>query len=97
VSVTIKDVEHVASLAKLSLSEEEKQKLVAQLNGILEYMEQLNQLDTGNVEPLLHVIELSNVLRKDELKPTLTQEEALRNAPAKAEKFFRVPKVIGER
>jgi aspartyl-tRNA(Asn)/glutamyl-tRNA(Gln) amidotransferase subunit C len=97
VSVTIKDVEHVASLAKLSFSEDEKQKLASQLNEILEYMEQLNQLDTKNVEPLSHVIELSNVFRKDELKPTLTQEEALQNAPAKTEKLFRVPKVIGER
>lgn len=96
-SVTIKDVEHVAALAKLSFSKEEKEKLASQLNEILEYMEQLNQLDTNNVEPLSHVIELSNVFRKDELKPTLTQEEALRNAPAKTEKFFRVPKVIGER
>jgi aspartyl-tRNA(Asn)/glutamyl-tRNA(Gln) amidotransferase subunit C len=96
-SVTIKDVEHVASLAKLSFSEEEKQKLAAQLNEILKYMDQLDQLDTSNVEPLSHVIELSNVFRKDELRPTLTQEEALRNAPAKTEKFFKVPKVIGER
>jgi aspartyl-tRNA(Asn)/glutamyl-tRNA(Gln) amidotransferase subunit C len=96
-SVTIKDVEHVASLARLSFSEEEKKKLTSQLNEILEYMEQLNQLDTTNVEPLSHVIELSNVFREDELKPTLTREEALRNAPAKTEKFFRVPKVIGER
>ncbi len=100
-SVTIKDVEHVASLAKLCFSEDEKQKLTSQLNEILAYMEQLNQLDTTNVEPLSHVIELSpaegGMFRKDELKPTLTRDEALRNAPAKTEKFFRVPKVIGER
>jgi aspartyl-tRNA(Asn)/glutamyl-tRNA(Gln) amidotransferase subunit C len=101
VSVTIKDVEHVASLAKLSFSEDEKQKLTSQLNEILAYMDQLNQLDTTNVEPLSHVIELSpaegGMFRKDELKPTLARNEALRNAPAKTEKFFRVPKVIGER
>jgi aspartyl-tRNA(Asn)/glutamyl-tRNA(Gln) amidotransferase subunit C len=96
-SVTIKDVEHVASLAKLSFSDEEKQRLASQLNKILEYMEQLNQLDTSNAEPFSHVIEFGNVFREDELKPTLTQEEALQNAPAKTEKFFRVPKVIGER
>lgn len=96
-SVTVKDVEHVASLAKLSFSDEEKLKLTAQLNEILAYMEQLNQVDTNNVEPLSHVIELNNVFREDELKPTLTREEALRNAPAKTEKFFRVPKVIGGR
>jgi aspartyl-tRNA(Asn)/glutamyl-tRNA(Gln) amidotransferase subunit C len=97
VSVTIKDVEYVAALARLSFSEEEKEKLTAQLNEILQYMEQLNTLDTTTVEPLSHVIELSNVFRKDELAPGLPREEALKNAPAKTEKFFKVPKVIGDR
>lgn len=96
-SVTLKDVEHVASLARLSFTEEEKQKLTAQLNEILQYMEQLNTLDTSKVEPLSHVIQLSNVFRKDTLKPSLTREEALTNSPAKTEKFFKVPKVIGDR
>ncbi len=93
-SVTVKDVEYVASLARLSFSEEEKIRLTAQLNQILEYMQQLNTLDTSNVEPLSHVIELSNVFREDELKPGLSREEALRNAPSKTEKFFKVPKVL---
>jgi aspartyl-tRNA(Asn)/glutamyl-tRNA(Gln) amidotransferase subunit C len=97
VSVTIKDVEHVAELARLAFSDEEKQKLMKELNSILEYMEQLNSLDTSNVEPLSHVIELNNVFRDDTLKPTLPREEALKNAPAKTEKFFKVPKVIGDR
>ena len=96
-SVTLKDVEHVATLAKLSFSDDEKKKLVGELNAILDYMEQLNELDTTDVDPLSHVIELSNVFRKDELKPCLTRDEALRNAPARSEKFFKVPKVIGER
>lgn len=95
--VTIKDVEHVASLARLSFTEEEKQKLVAELNTILEYMEQLNELDTTDVEPLSQVIELTNVFREDILRPGLTREEALRNAPARTGKFFKVPKVIGDR
>jgi aspartyl-tRNA(Asn)/glutamyl-tRNA(Gln) amidotransferase subunit C len=96
-AVTVKDVEYVAALAKLSFTEEEKQKLTAQLNEILQYMEQLNKLDTENVEPLSHVIELTNVFRPDELGPTLSQEETLRNAPASTGKFFKVPKVIRER
>jgi len=96
-SVTVKDVEHVASLARLSFTEEEKVKLVEQLNTILDYIQQLNELDTTNVEPLSHVIELSNVFREDELKPGLSREEALRNAPARTEKFFKVPKVLGDR
>lgn len=96
-AVTIKDVEHVAELARLSFSEEGKQKLAKELNSILDYMEQLNSLDTTNVEPLSHVIELQNVFRDDVRKECLTREEALQNAPAKSEKFFKVPKVIGDR
>lgn len=95
-SVTIRDVEHIAQLARLSFTEEEKQKFTHELNEILEYVEQLNKLDTTNVEPLAHVIELQNVFREDERKPGLTTEEALRNAPAKTDRFFKVPKVIGE-
>lgn len=96
-SVTIKDVEHIAALVKLSFNDAEKQKLTTELNAILEYMDQLNQLDTSNVEPLSHVIELSNAFRQDELRPTVSRDEGLKNAPAKTEKFFKVPKVIGDR
>jgi len=96
-SVTIQDVEHVAALARLSFSEEEKQKLTAQLNEILRYMEQLHALDTANIEPLSHVIELQNVFREDVQRPSLPREEALKNAPSKTEEFFKVPKVIGDR
>lgn len=96
-SVTIKDVEHVAALARLSFSETEKQKLTGELNTILQYMEQLNAVDTSHVEPLSHVIEYENVLRDDNLAPGLSHGAALRNAPARTEKFFKVPKVIGDR
>lgn len=96
-SVTIKDVEHIAGLARLELTEDEKGQLTAQLNSILAYMEQLNKLDTTAVEPLSHVIELSNVFREDVVKPGLETEEALENAPARTEKFFKVPKVVGDR
>lgn len=95
-AVTPKDVEHIAALARLSFSAEEKERLTHQLNDILKYMEQLNKLDTTNVEPLAQVIETSNVFRDDVNRPGLTRAEALRNAPAKTEEFFRVPKVIGE-
>ena len=96
-AISLQDVEHVASLARLSFTEEEKRKLVSELNEILAYMEQLNSLDTESVEPLAHVIELGNVFREDDLRPGIGREEALRNAPAKTEKFFRVPGVIGDR
>ncbi len=95
--VTVQDVEHVAALARLSFSEEEKLKLTAQLNEILRYMEQLNTLDTSNVEPLSHVIEVQNVFREDVQRPSLPREEALKNAPSHTEEFFKVPKVIGDR
>ena len=94
-AVTIRDVEYVASLARLEFSEKEKEKLTHELNEILRYVEKLNELDTEKVEPLSHVIELGNVFRDDEVKSSIAQEEALENAPAKNDKFFKVPKVIG--
>ncbi|HWP83287.1 MAG TPA: Asp-tRNA(Asn)/Glu-tRNA(Gln) amidotransferase subunit GatC [Bacteroidota bacterium] len=98
-SVTIKDVEHIAKLARLEFSEEEKQKFTQQLNQILAYVEQLNKIDTSKVEPLAQVIDtaVAGSIREDEVKPSLKPEEALKNAPAKTEEFFKVPKVIGEK
>jgi aspartyl-tRNA(Asn)/glutamyl-tRNA(Gln) amidotransferase subunit C len=96
-AVTIHDVEHVAALARLRFSDEEKQTLTAQLNAILNYMEQLNRLDTSAVEPLAQVVNLQNVFRDDTLVPGVTRDEALKNAPARTDAFFKVPKVIGNR
>jgi aspartyl-tRNA(Asn)/glutamyl-tRNA(Gln) amidotransferase subunit C len=96
-AVTIKDVEHIAKLANLEFTDAEKEKFTHQLNQILEYVEQMNKLDTSHVEPLSHVIELSNVFRADEVKQGVSTEEALKNAPSKTEKFFKVPKVINEK
>ncbi len=96
-AITIKDVEHIAKLAKLEFTDAEKEKFTYQMNKILDYMEQLNTLNTENVEPLSHVIELSNVFRADEVKYGVSTEEALKNAPEKNEQFFKVPKVISEK
>jgi aspartyl-tRNA(Asn)/glutamyl-tRNA(Gln) amidotransferase subunit C len=96
-AVTIKEVEHIAKLAKLEFTDTEKEKFTHQLNQILEYVEQMNKLDTSHVEPLSHVIELSNVFRPDEVKQGVSTAEALKNAPSKTEEFFKVPKVINER
>jgi len=93
-TVTIKDVEHIAKLAKLEFNEDEKEKFTEQFNEILTFMDKLNELDTSKVEPLSHVIELQNVFREDAVKPSIATEDALKNAPAKTEKFFKVPKVI---
>ena len=96
-AVSVRDVEHVAALARLSFSEDEKLRLTTELNSILEYMEQLNGLDTSNVQPLEHVVDIHRVLRPDTHVAGVTREEALQNAPARTEQFFKVPKVIGDR
>ena len=93
--VTLKDVKHIAELARLEFSGEELESFTHQLNQILEYVEKLNELDTENVEPLSHPVEGNNAFREDELKPSINREEALKNAPDRDEEFFRVPKVIG--
>lgn len=96
-SVTVKDVDHIARLAKLEFTDAEKERLTHEMNDILGHMETLNRLDTSAVEPLSHVIELQNVFRADELRPSLPTSEALKNAPDSTEEHFRVPKVIGEK
>ncbi|MFA6541561.1 MAG: Asp-tRNA(Asn)/Glu-tRNA(Gln) amidotransferase subunit GatC [Bacteroidota bacterium] len=94
-SVTMHDVDHISKLAKLEFSAEQKEKFLHQFNEILKYMEQLNSVDTANVEPLSHVIELNNVFREDAVRPSTPTEEALKNAPEKTDDHFKVPKVIG--
>lgn len=94
-AVSKKEVEHIAELARLELSEQEIESYTTQLNKILEYMDKLRELDTENVIPLSHPIEGTNVFREDEVKPSIDREEALKNAPSKDEEFFKVPKVIG--
>ena len=92
--VSRQEVLKIASLAKLSLTEEEIEKYTSQLNDILAYMGQLNELDTRDVEPLSHVLDLTNVTREDVEQSSLTREEALRNAPESDEEYFVVPRVI---
>lgn len=93
-SVSLKDLEKIAQLARLTLKEEEKEKFLEQVNQILQYVEKLNELDTEGIEPLSHSMDLVNVMRDDVEKKSLPREEALKNAPSKNEKFFRVPKVV---
>ena len=94
-SVSRKDVEHIAELARLKFNDEELENFTNQLNEILTYVDKLNELNTENVEPLSQPIENNNVFRDDKVKPSVSKEEALKNAPEKDENFFRVPKVIG--
>jgi aspartyl-tRNA(Asn)/glutamyl-tRNA(Gln) amidotransferase subunit C len=93
-ALTKKDVEYVARLARLELTEDEKDLYTRQLGAILEYVEKLKTLDTSKVEPTTHVLPLRNVMREDELKEGLSRDEALANAPDKAKGCFRVPKIL---
>lgn len=96
-SVTKKEVEKIAELAKLKFSEEELENFTHQMNDILKYMEKLNELNTDNVEPLSHPIESTNVFRNDELKSSISTNDALKNAPLADENYFKVPKVIQDK
>ena len=87
-------IEHLAQLARLSVSDNEKTLFTNQIDSILSYMDKLNELDTGNIEPTSHVISLSNVVREDLSKVSLEREDALMNAPDRTDKFYRVPKII---
>ncbi len=87
-------IEHLARLARLDLNDAEKDRFASQLSGILAYVEQLRELDTAQVEPTAHVIPLENVMRDDDVRPSLPREEALCNAPDRTEQFYRVPKII---
>lgn len=93
-SITIKDVEHVAKLARLELSETEKQQFTEQLNAILKYAEQLERLNTDNVAPTSHAMPLVNVMREDEVKPSLPLDKVLLNAPDEEDGQFKVPAVL---
>ena len=93
-AVSEKEVQYVANLAMLKLSEEETQNLAQDMNKILEYMELLNEIDTSEVEPLEHVIDMESRLRTDEAKEPISHEDALKNAPDADSDYFRVPRVI---
>jgi aspartyl-tRNA(Asn)/glutamyl-tRNA(Gln) amidotransferase subunit C len=88
------DIKYVAHLARIELSPDEEKKLASQVGNILGYIEKLNELDVSNVEPTAHAVPLINVTRPDQIGPSLSHEEALRNAPAKANGLFIVPKIV---
>lgn len=94
-SITKETIEHIATLARLSFSEEEKDVFVEQFQRIVEYVDVIQSLDLSDVEPLKHIGEAENVFREDESRPSLSLEEALGNAPKRNESFFKVPRVLG--
>jgi len=87
-------VEHIARLARLSISEEDKEALAQHLSAILGYMEKLNSLDTEGIEPTSHVLDIANVFRDDDPIPSLRPDDALSNAPERSGNFFKVPRII---
>ena len=93
-AVTTTDVEHVAKLARLELSENEKERFTEQMNAILTYADKLNELDTNDVQPTSHVLKMVNVMRDDHIRPSLTIEQVMNNAPDEEDGHFRVPAVI---
>jgi aspartyl-tRNA(Asn)/glutamyl-tRNA(Gln) amidotransferase subunit C len=92
--ISREDVEHVARLARLALSEAEVERMREQLSGILAYIDTLRALDTTGVEPTSHAVPLLNVMRDDDVRPCLPQDVALANAPERSDAFFRVPRII---
>jgi aspartyl-tRNA(Asn)/glutamyl-tRNA(Gln) amidotransferase subunit C len=93
-TISKEQVEHVAWLARIELTEEEKQAFTKQLNEVLDYFKKINEIDTSNIEPTYHVLNLVNVLREDKVEPSLSKEDALRNASQKEDSFIRAPKII---
>ena len=92
--ITREHVRHVARLARLNLSSEEMDIFTVQLNTILSYVDKLNELDTTQVEPLSHAIEVTNAFRDDVVEESLTREIVLKNAPETEKGFFKVPRII---
>lgn len=88
------DIKYVANLARIALTPEEEARLGSQLGDILGYVKKLEELDISDVEPMAHAVPLDNVLRADEVQPSISNEEALANAPKAAKGLFVVPKIV---
>ena len=91
--ISTDDVKHVAKLARLELTDEEINKYSKQLDSIIKYVEQMNEVDTTGIEPMPHAIPVYNVMREDVVKYEQTKEELMANAPYEEDGFFRVPKI----
>ena len=92
--ITQKDIEHVALLSRLEIPQDKMEEVTSQLDAILQYADVLKDVDTEGVEPTAHVLPLKNVFREDEVKQSLSSEEALANAPDAQDGYFKVPKIV---
>jgi aspartyl-tRNA(Asn)/glutamyl-tRNA(Gln) amidotransferase subunit C len=95
-SLSRDDVRKVSLLARLLLSEDELDKMTEDLGKIVGYVDQLGELDTEDIQPMAHAVELVNVFAEDEVRPSLPREEALANAPKRDDECYRVPAVLGD-
>lgn len=94
--IDIKTVDEVAHLARLEFNDDAKAEILNDMNRMLQFVDKLNELDTDDVEPLIYMTDEVNVLREDNIEQTITQREALKNAPEKDSDYFKVPKVIDQ-
>ena len=92
--ITKETIEHVANLARLNLTEKEKEELTGQMGDIISYVDKLNELDTTDVKPMEHVIPIRNVLREDKTEESFDREKILANAPSEEDGCFKVPKIV---
>ena len=92
--VTRETIEHVADLARLNLTENEKKRLTSEMEQIISYMDKLNELDTSDIKPMEHVIPIWNVLREDIAEKSYDREKMLANAPLSEDGCFKVPRVV---
>lgn len=94
--ITVKEVENVAKLARLALTDEEKHKLAEQMGNILEYFNQLSEVNTENVEPMAHPVPSINIMREDQVSFPYKREAILKNAPEEEDGYFKVPRITEE-
>ena len=92
--ITEKEIEHVANLARLNLTLEEKERMTIDLAAIINFADKLNELDTTGIEPTAHVLPISNVFRKDEVRPSFDRDLIIANAPLVEDGCIKVPKVV---
>lgn len=92
--VTKEDVEYIANLAQLTLDEESKERLVGELSDILTHVDKLNELDTNEIEPMMHALQMTNVFRDDVVEPSLDRETALNNAPKHDGEYYLAPRIL---
>lgn len=95
-SIKKEDVKHIARLARLKLKDKEIDYFASQLANIIDYIDQLKEVDTSDVEPTSHVLFIQNVFRKDIVGPSLKRDDVLKNAPSKEKELFKVPRIIKE-